>query len=236
MGILGMESNDFEYFSSSESDTIALGKKLAHISKRGDTFALFGTLGMGKSVLARAFIQELSGATDVPSPTFTLLQSYEGPDFEIYHFDLYRLKSPEEIFEIGMEDALYDAAYQCFKGLCERGITLYLSTIAISEYCVQNEMDSLPLRNLRIIPFNVDHAVMAGKMNAEKMRQRDTGNIPDDRRAVVINDIKMMAQASIERIDYFITCDTKAKKTYEIILNASKHKFLLNDIFLPSAQ
>lgn len=105
-----MESNDFEYFSSSESDTIALGKKLAHIAKRGDTFALFGTLGMGKSVLARAFIQELSGATEVPSPTFTLLQSYEGPDFEIYHFDLYRLKSPEEIFEIGMEDALYDGA------------------------------------------------------------------------------------------------------------------------------
>ena len=105
-----MESNDLEYFSSAESDTIALGKKLAHIAKRGDTFALFGTLGMGKSVLARAFIQELSGAMEVPSPTFTLLQSYEGADFEIYHFDLYRLKSPEEIFEIGMEDALYDGA------------------------------------------------------------------------------------------------------------------------------
>ena len=105
-----MTDKDFEYFSNSESDTIALGKKLARIAKRGDTFALFGTLGMGKSVLARAFIQELSGATEVPSPTFTLLQSYEGPDFEIYHFDLYRLKSPEEIFEIGMEDALYDGA------------------------------------------------------------------------------------------------------------------------------
>lgn len=105
-----MTDKDFEYFSNSESDTIALGKKLARIAKRGDTFALFGTLGMGKSVLARAFIQELSGATEVPSPTFTLLQSYEGSDFEIYHFDLYRLKSPEEIFEIGMEDALYDGA------------------------------------------------------------------------------------------------------------------------------
>ena len=105
-----MTDKDFEYFSNSESDTIALGKKLARIAKRGDTFAWFGTLGMGKSVLARAFIQELSGATEVPSPTFTLLQSYEGPDFEIYHFDLYRLKSPEEIFEIGMEDALYDGA------------------------------------------------------------------------------------------------------------------------------
>ena len=98
----------FEYLTTAEADTIKLGQKLAHIAQKGDTFALFGTLGMGKSVLARAFIQELTGAREVPSPTFTLLQSYETPDFEIYHFDLYRLKSPEEIFEIGVEEALYD--------------------------------------------------------------------------------------------------------------------------------
>lgn len=91
-----------------EEDTAALGRRLAHIARKGDVFALFGTLGMGKSVLARAFVQELTGAAEVPSPTFTLVQSYEAPDFEIYHFDLYRLKSPEEIFEIGMEEALYD--------------------------------------------------------------------------------------------------------------------------------
>ena len=97
-----------EYLTAAEADTIRLGQKLARIAQKGDTFALFGTLGMGKSVLARAFIQELTGAKEVPSPTFTLLQSYETPDFEIYHFDLYRLKSPEEIFEIGVEEALYD--------------------------------------------------------------------------------------------------------------------------------
>ena len=91
-----------------EKDTVEFGRRLAHMARKGDVFALFGTLGMGKSVLARAFIQELTGAAEVPSPTFTLVQSYEAPDFEIYHFDLYRLKSPEEIFEIGMEEALYD--------------------------------------------------------------------------------------------------------------------------------
>ena len=98
----------FEYISTDEASTVALGQKLAQIAKVGDVFALFGTLGMGKSVLARAFIQSLSGAEEVPSPTFTLVQSYDAPDFEIFHYDLYRIKSPEEIFEIGVEEAMYD--------------------------------------------------------------------------------------------------------------------------------
>lgn len=89
-------------------DTQRLGSALAHLAQKGDFFALYGTLGMGKSVLARAFIQELSGAQEVPSPTFTLVQSYETPDFEIYHFDLYRLKHPDEIFEIGVEEAVFE--------------------------------------------------------------------------------------------------------------------------------
>ena len=91
----------------SENDTIEIGQKLARIARKGDCFALFGTLGMGKSVLARAFVQELCGLQEVPSPTFTLLQSYEAPEFEVYHFDLYRIKSAEEIFEIGVEEAMY---------------------------------------------------------------------------------------------------------------------------------
>lgn len=92
----------------SEDETIKLATQLARLAKAGDTFALYGTLGMGKSVFARGFIQSLTNAEEVPSPTFTLVQSYEAPNFEIYHFDLYRLKSPDEIFELGMEEALYE--------------------------------------------------------------------------------------------------------------------------------
>ena len=96
-----------ELYLSTEEATKKLGQKLALIAKTGDVFALFGTLGMGKSVLARAFVQKLCGYGEVPSPTCTLLQTYEAPNFEIYHFDLYRLKSAEEIFEIGIEEAIY---------------------------------------------------------------------------------------------------------------------------------
>ncbi len=99
--------NQIEFFLPTEKETKLLGERLASIAKMGDVFALYGTLGMGKSILARAFIQKLTQAKDVPSPTFTLLQTYQCSDFDIYHFDLYRIKSPEEIFEIGIEDAIY---------------------------------------------------------------------------------------------------------------------------------
>jgi tRNA threonylcarbamoyladenosine biosynthesis protein TsaE len=96
-----------EWLSAEEEDTIWLGKKLARIARKGDSFILSGTLGMGKSVLARAFVQELTKAQEVPSPTFTLVQIYEASGFDLYHYDLYRIKFPEEIFELGMEEALY---------------------------------------------------------------------------------------------------------------------------------
>lgn len=92
----------------SEQDTAALAIKLASIAKKGDVFALYGTLGMGKSIFARSFIKELTDAAEVPSPTFTLVQSYDAKDFVIHHFDLYRLKSPDEVFELGFEEAIYD--------------------------------------------------------------------------------------------------------------------------------
>ena len=97
-----MAENDYIFHAFSEADTAALGELLAARAQPGDVFALYGTLGMGKSVLARAFIQKLCGGQ-----TFTLVQTYEAPEFDIYHFDLYRLKSAEEIFEIGVEEALY---------------------------------------------------------------------------------------------------------------------------------
>lgn len=90
-----------------ESETTALAAKIAASAKGGDIFLLEGPLGAGKSVFARAFIRALCGEdTDVPSPTFTLVQTYETKDDPLYHFDLYRLEDPEEIYEIGWEDAL----------------------------------------------------------------------------------------------------------------------------------
>lgn len=92
-----------------EEKTKLLASKIANVCKKGDVFALYGTLGAGKSTFSRHFIQSLVGNIDVPSPTFTLVQVYETNDFEIYHYDMYRLKSENEAYELGIEEAFYGA-------------------------------------------------------------------------------------------------------------------------------
>lgn len=96
------------YNCKTEEETKKLAAALSQITEKGDVWALFGTLGMGKSIFARAFIKALTGAAEVPSPTFTLVQTYSAPDFDIFHYDLYRLKSPEEIWELNIEEAMYN--------------------------------------------------------------------------------------------------------------------------------
>jgi tRNA threonylcarbamoyl adenosine modification protein YjeE len=94
-----------------EAATAALGAKLAALLRAGDVLALAGALGAGKTSLARALLQTRAGsAIEVPSPTFTLAQVYDLPELTIWHFDLYRLKSPDEIYEIGWEEALSGGA------------------------------------------------------------------------------------------------------------------------------
>jgi len=89
-----------------EAATTRLGADLAAAAKPGDVFALSGDLGAGKTTLARGFIRALSGdaGMDVPSPTFTLVQSYEAR-LPVQHFDLYRLGAAAELDELGFEDA-----------------------------------------------------------------------------------------------------------------------------------
>lgn len=96
--------------SSSEADTAALAADLARGAAPGDVFCLSGALGMGKSVFARAFIQSLCGPdTDVPSPTFTLVQTYDTPAGPLAHFDLYRLEDAEEVLQLDWDDMLAGA-------------------------------------------------------------------------------------------------------------------------------
>lgn len=94
-----------------EKDTQALAASLANQARIGDVIYLKGTLGMGKSTFARAFIRHLASNPhlEVPSPTFTLVQSYTEISLPVWHLDLYRLDAPEEIEELGLEEALSTA-------------------------------------------------------------------------------------------------------------------------------
>lgn len=74
--------------------------------KVGDVIALTGALGAGKTTVSRGLIQAISGDIEVPSPTYTLLQTYPADGFDVYHFDFYRLEKPEDSLELGLDDAL----------------------------------------------------------------------------------------------------------------------------------
>jgi tRNA threonylcarbamoyladenosine biosynthesis protein TsaE len=98
---------------SDEKATAALATELAACARQGDVIGLSGPLGSGKTTFARYFIgARMGGASreqEVPSPTFTLVETYQpasGPT--IWHFDLYRIEAPDDAYELGIEDAFAD--------------------------------------------------------------------------------------------------------------------------------
>jgi tRNA threonylcarbamoyladenosine biosynthesis protein TsaE len=91
-----------------EAGTAALAAAVAALAGPGDVIALKGELGVGKTTLARAFLRARGICGDVPSPTFTLVQLYDAGGTTIWHFDLYRLQSPQEAWELGIEEAFTD--------------------------------------------------------------------------------------------------------------------------------
>jgi tRNA threonylcarbamoyladenosine biosynthesis protein TsaE len=94
-----------------EAATARLGAAIARRLRAGEAVCMSGPLGAGKSTLARALVRALTTPDeDVPSPTFTLVQFYEGPRLKVAHFDLYRLSNPDEAYEIGLDEALDDGA------------------------------------------------------------------------------------------------------------------------------
>jgi len=101
------QNSQWEINTTYPGQTEALGKSLAKRLKAGDVVALYGDLGAGKTCLVRGLAQALGTAEDtVTSPTFTLLNEYQGR-IPLYHFDLYRLHTPQELEDLGCDDYFY---------------------------------------------------------------------------------------------------------------------------------
>lgn len=95
----------FETFG--EEETYRLGERLGQGAQSGQVYTLIGDLGVGKTVFTKGFAKGLGIAEHVSSPTFTILQVYEGGRLPFYHFDVYRIGDVEEMEEIGYEDCFF---------------------------------------------------------------------------------------------------------------------------------
>ncbi len=95
-----------EFITNSEGETEALGVRLAEALAPGAVIAFTGGLGAGKTAFTRGLARGLGIADRVASPTFTIVNEYEGGRLPLFHFDMYRLGSSDELFDIGWEDYL----------------------------------------------------------------------------------------------------------------------------------
>ena len=94
-------------FTNDPSETLAFGELIGREARPGDIYALYGDLGAGKTVFTQGLARGLGIPGHVNSPTFTIMQVYDGGRYPLYHFDTYRLTSPDELDETGFEEYFY---------------------------------------------------------------------------------------------------------------------------------
>ena len=105
MGVM-MAKNSF--ISTCEQDTLKFANEFSKSLNKGEIILLNGDLGSGKSVFARGVIRAFGVEKQIPSPTFTIVNEYDGKDCKLYHFDMYRLEEVEEALAIGVDEIFAD--------------------------------------------------------------------------------------------------------------------------------
>ncbi len=134
-------------------------------------------------------------------------------------------------------DPLFKNADGYFRYFIQKEITMMVSTISIAEYCVGGDVHELPLRNLQILPFNLDHSKRTGEFakiafEAKKKEKLDVTN-----RYIIPNDTKLFAQADIEKnIEFYISSDSESFKIYKLIKEKLNPKFQFIDLNVPYNQ
>jgi predicted nucleic acid-binding protein len=128
---------------------------------------------------------------------------------------------------------LHENTRGCFKYLLDHKIYPVISTIAVAEYCVRGDMSDLPLKNLQILTFNIEHAKRAGQIARTALPARKS-SLKDVQRVVIPNDSKLFAQADVEKqIKYYITSDTDSKRIYDVLNAERKLSFQFVDLHIP---
>lgn len=132
---------------------------------------------------------------------------------------------------LSKNDPLHQNAVDYYRYFLEKEIPMYVSTITIAEYCVDGDISELPLRSVRIIPFNIQHAPLAGCFAKVLYSARKANDISVDNRRIIPNDVKLFAQAECTPdVKYFVTSDTKSSKLIAKISEQNRVSFEHMDI------
>jgi hypothetical protein len=133
------------------------------------------------------------------------------------------------------DDPLFNNADGYFRYFLQNEIKMYISTISIAEYCVGGDIHELPLKNLQIIPFNLDHSKKTGEFaklvfqNKNKLQLKERNLIP--------NDTKLFATADIEKsVDFYLSSDKESNKVYRLLKEHLSLKFQFIDLNIPFGQ
>lgn len=132
-------------------------------------------------------------------------------------------------------DKLHHNARQYFRYFAEQNYGLCISTIAIAEYCVRGRAEELPLRNFKIVPFNLDHAKQTGELALLVFEKKDRLNLSN--RNIIPNDTKMFAQADVENgIGFYLSSDSESLKIYRLLKEEGKLDFQFIDLHNPYSE
>jgi predicted nucleic acid-binding protein len=132
------------------------------------------------------------------------------------------------------DDPLFKNADDYFRYFLKEEYSLYVSTVTIAEFCVGGSPDEMPLKNLRILPFNYNHAVRTGHFARCLFEARRNKTVIIKERLLIPNDAKLFAQADTEAgIEHFVTSDAESLKAYAVLKQYAKPLFSTIDLNIP---
>jgi len=131
-------------------------------------------------------------------------------------------------------DPLFNNADGYFRYFLQNEVTMMISTISIAEYCVGGDVHELPLRNLQIVPFNLDHSKRTGEFAKIAFEAKKNGELDITNRNIIPNDTKLFAQADCEKaIEFYLSSDTESLRIYNLLRQESTPKFQFIDLHTP---
>lgn len=128
---------------------------------------------------------------------------------------------------------LHENAVAYFKYFLENDFIIRMSTIAVAEFCVKDTIDHLPLKNILLCPFNAFHAIKTGECAQILFEAKTKGVLQVDHRIMIQNDVKLLAQAQCESVDYYITSDSNSRRMYDTLKDHGKLSFDFIDLHTP---